>query len=190
MGLVARLLSFTRTTKNGAKVSDVKFDPGGGEQMTGQHFSAAGDDTFPLATDYLVTTDVQRTGGEEVVGYVDPINTPKATQGDKRIYARDPATGASVVEVWLKNTGEATTENANGSNTLRPDGSQKGQNSLGSYELQANGDFVVNGVTIAANGDVTIPNSLVLNSVEVADHDHAQANDSGGNTEQDTGAMK
>lgn len=188
MGRVGKLLSFVRALRGDAKVSDVKVDRGGADNRTPQHFSDAGDDSFPLPSDYAALVDQEGTGRDSAVGYIDPKNEQKATAGDKRVYARDPTTGAQVVEVWLKSDGSATTENANGSSTLRSDGSQIGQNSLGSYELRVNGDFVVNGVTIAANGVVTIPTSLILATKEIAGHAHAQANDSGGNTEEDTGA--
>lgn len=169
---IANVLSFLQLTRNDAKVSDVKIDPGGGPNVTAEHFAPAGDDAHPLTSDYAIATETQRSGGAAVVGYLDPINTPKATPGDKRIYARDADTGAVVVDVWLKNDGTAVTANSNGSSTLNPDGSIVGTNSNGSFELQAGGDFVVNGVTIAANGDVTVPSSLNLNGKEIAEHDH------------------
>lgn len=173
MGRLGKLLSFVRVTRNnGAKVSDVKLDPGGGPNITGEHFSAPGDDAFPLDTDFVITSAIEGSGREDVVGYADTINTPKALEGDKRIYARDPVTGLAVVDVWLKSDGTAATTNANGSVTLNPDGSIKGLNAAGSFELQAGGDFVVNGVTIKANGDVIMPNSLVLNGKEIDGHDH------------------
>ena len=204
MGRIATILSFSRVERNGAKISDVKIDPGGGPNITAEHFAPAGDDSFPLKTDYVVTNDIPRTGGETIVGYVDPINTPKANEGDKRIYARDPSNGNPINEVWLKNDGSILISNDNGSVLLRSDGgsiittpnstfdakadgSIKGANGSGSFELQSGGDFLVNGVKIDAAGAVTIPTSLTLNSKEIAEHDHSQANDSGGNIEQDTG---
>lgn len=204
MGRIAKLLSFVRVTRNDAKISDVKIDPGGGSNITAEHFAPAGDDSFPLKTDYVVTNDIPRAGGEAAIGYVDPINTPKAQPGDKRIYARDANTGAVVVEIWLKNDGTAIISNYNGSNMLRPDGgsiittpnstfdaaadgSIKGNNGSGSFELLTNGNIDLNGVNIDPSGNVTIPTSLNLNGKEIAEHDHSQANDSGGNTEQDTG---
>lgn len=187
MGRIGILLSFSRVERNSAKISDVKIDPGGGPNITAEHFAPAGDDSFPLKTDYVVTNEIPRTGGETVIGYVDPINTPKANPGDKRTYARDPNTGAVIGEIWQKNDGTITLINANGSFTLNPDGSQKGINSGGSFELQSNGDFLVNGVKIDSAGVVTIPASLILAGKEIAGHDHSQANDSGGNVEQDTG---
>ena len=172
MGRIAKILSFVRTLANGAKVSDVKVDPGGGANVTAQHFSSPGDDAHPLATDYAVTMEVQRTGGVAAVGYVDPINEPKALRGDKRTYARDAASGEAVVEVWLQNDGTGTLSNSNGSAVLLPDGgvelttpegtfeakadgSIKGSNGSGSFELEAGGDFLVNGVIIDTNGNIT-----------------------------------
>ncbi len=183
MGGIGRLLSFLRTSRNGAKVSDVKLDRGGGANITCEHFAGAGDDSFPLTTDYPFTADQPRGGGEAVVGYLDPINTPKAQEGDRRIYGRDAATGAAVVEVWLKSDGTALTSNAAGSFVLRPDGSIKGSNSNGSFELQSGGDFVVNGVTIDTAGNITSPAtvtapnlagsaSVKAASKELGGHDH------------------
>jgi hypothetical protein len=188
MGRVGKLISFVRALRGDAKVSDVKVDRGGADNRTPQHFSDAGDDSFPLPSDYIALVDQEGTGRDSAVGYIDPKNEQKATAGDKRIYARDPATGAQVVEVWLKSDGSATTENSGGSVVLAPDGSITGANSAGAFSLQAGGAFVVNGVTIAPNGDVTIPNSLTLATKELAGHGHSQANDSAGNTEEDTGA--
>lgn len=103
MGL-GRLLSFIRGSRNGAKLSDVKLDPGGGPNVTAEHFSAPGDDAHPLPGDYVVGVSIQRSGGSAVVGYMDPKNDQKAAAGEKRIYARD-GDGKSVAEMWLKNDG-------------------------------------------------------------------------------------
>lgn len=214
MGRIARLLSFVRVIRNGAKVSDVKVDPGGGANITAQHFAPSGDDSHPLPIDFVIIEDVEGTGRESVVGYVDPVSEPKALPGDKRIYARDE-NGVTVVEIWLKNTGEALISNDNGSVTLRPDGSTvtttpggtfdakadgsiKGDNGSGSFELQAAGDFLVNGVTIDVNGNITTSATITGNTVaattsltvagkEMDQHTHAQGNDSNGDTQVNTG---
>lgn len=171
MGRIGKLLSFVRAVRNGAQVNDVKLDPGGGPLITAEHFSSPGDDSHPLPGDYVRVGDVPQSGREAVTGYVDPANAHKAQPGEKRLYARDED-GAEVAEVWLKNDGTVTVVNANGSVTLSQDGSILGQNAAGSFELQASGDFVVNGVTIAADGAVTIPASLTLAGKEIAGHDH------------------
>lgn len=182
MGLIGRVLSFTRTLRNGARVSDVKLDPGGGPNRTAQHFSPAGDDAYPMPGDYLyVGSDPQR-GRVSAVGYVDPVNAPRAALGEKRIYARD-SSGVWVVEVWLKADGTAAIANASGSVTLKPDGAILGQNGAGQFELEAAGDFVANGAKMTTDGDVVTSDGVSLRS-----HYHTQGNDSNGDTEADTSA--
>lgn len=161
MGRIAKLLSFVRGEKNGAKVSDVKADPGGGANVTAQHFASPGDDSHPLPGDYVAMAGARGTGRENAVGYIDPTNEPKAGPGEKRIYARDE-NGAVVVEVWLKNDGTATLVNAEGSVTLAPSGSIKGVNGGGQFELQAGGDFVANGATMTTDGDVVTSDGISL----------------------------
>jgi len=172
VGRIGKLISFVRAVVGTTKTSDVKFDRGGGDNRTAQHFSDPGDDSVPLPGDFSAILEQAGTGRDSAVGYVDPKNLQKSQAGDKRIYARD-ANGAQIVEVWLQNDGTATVQNATGSVVLAPDGSITGTNPNGSFALQAGGDFVVNGVTIAANGDVTIPTSLSLAGKEIAGHDHA-----------------
>ncbi len=166
MGRVAKILSFIRSAVNGAKVTDVKTDTGGGANITAQHFADAGDDAFPLVTDYALTMDVSGSGKEAVTGYLDPINTPKATAGDKRIYARDASTGLVVVEVWLKSDSSAIINNKNGIITL-----------------QADGEINANGARITPDGDV-----ITASGVSLDNHPHNQGNDSDGDSQQATDA--
>ena len=187
MGRLAVLLSFLRTTKNGAQVSDVKVDPGGGANVTAEHFSAPGDDSHPLPDDYVALNGDSGTGRESAIGYLDPTNEPKALPGDKRIYARDE-NGVLIAEIWLKNTGEGIISNDNGSVTLRADGgvitttpestfdakadgSIKGDNSNGSFELEVNGDFLVNGVTIDTSGNILTAGTLNADDVTADNQD-------------------
>ena len=137
MGFIGKLLSFTRITKGSVKLSDVKLDPDGGSNITGEHYADPGDDSYPLSVDYVAAMGVRRNGGSVAVGYADPVNDPKAAEGEKRIYGRDPATGLNVNEVWLK-----------------ADGSIIIANSLGAIELKADGSVDINGATITATGDV------------------------------------
>lgn len=215
MGRIARLISFVRELRNGAWVSDVKSDPGGGPNTTAQHFADPGDDSHPLPDDYETRVEEVGTGRESTVGYLDPLNKPKAQPGDKRIYARDASTGAVVVELWLKNDSTAVLTNANGTVTLTPagdilidtpncdfdvksNGSIKGSNSAGSFELQTGGNFVVNNVTIDVAGNITTPvkvsaadmeasSSLIVNAVEMDGHVHPQGTDSAGDSQANTG---
>jgi len=161
VGRLAKLLSFVRTTKNEAQVSEAKADPGGGAIVTAEHFSAPGDDSHPLPGDYVTLNSDSGTGRETAVGYVDPINAPKALPGDKRIYARDED-GAVVVEIWLKNTGEATVLNANGSIVLRPDGGSIMTTPASTFNAAADGAITATNsegsFTLAADGAITAAN--------------------------------
>ena len=160
MARIAKLLSFIRTIRNGANVSDVKIDPGGNPNITAEHFAPAGDDAYPLPTDYVITVQIPRGGGEVVVGYLDPLNTPAAQPGDKRIYGRD-SVGAPIVELWLKNDGTAILSNDNGSLTLQP-----------------SGQFLINGARITTGGNV-----ITAAGVSLDNHPHDQGNDSDGDSE-------
>lgn len=182
MGRIARLLSFVRLTKYDAKVSDVKVNPGGGPNITAEHFSDAGDDAYPLMTDYVALNTDVGSGRETAIGYLDPLNEAKAQPGDKRIYGRNAESGVVSVEVWLKNDGTAIVSNDSGSVTLYPDGgtiintplstfdvstngSIRGNNDNGSFELNVGGDFLVNGVTIDTNGNIISPAKITGNII-------------------------
>ena len=219
MGRIATLLSFVRTLRHGANVSDVKIDPGGGPNVTAEHFAPAGDDAHPLTTDYVITNEIPRRGGEVIVGYIDPKNTPKAQEGDKRIYARETVGGAVIVELWLQNDGTALLINANGSVKLRPDGgtitttpnstydaaadgSIKGENSAGSFELKTSGAFrgensagffeLQSGGSFNINGAIIDTNGRFTDGAGLVlqTHVHEQPNDGGGDIEVDTTGPK
>ena len=220
---IAKLLSFTHVVRNEANVSDVKIDQGGGDNITVEHFAPPGDDSFPLPDDYVLAVDVPRSGSKVAAGYVDPINTPKANEGDKRIYGRK-ADGTPVNEVWLKNDGSILVSNDNGSALLRPDGgsitttpnstfdakadgSIKGDNGSGSFELKTSGDIDLNGVNIDPAGNITCPTTIVAGTSvsapliaatgaggsltvagkEMKGHTHSQGNDSSGDSQVNTG---
>ncbi len=88
--------------------------------------------------------------------------------------------------VWLKNTGDILSQNSMCTFLLSAGGSIKGNNAVGSFELQPGGDFIVNGVIISSTGVVTIPSSLILNTRELSNHTHSQGNDSSGDTQVNT----
>ena len=143
MGRIAKILSFLRVVKNDAsqsKVTVVKCNPGGGANVTVEHYADAGDDSHPLTTDYVAIQPVKTAGAEVALGYADTINTPKAQPGDKRIYSRDVNSGAVIADIWLKSDGTIIGANANGQ-----------------FMLAQSGDFTVNGLTIDINGNLTTP---------------------------------
>lgn len=221
MGFVAKLKQFARATRHGVDLSEAEIDLGGGDIITAEHFEGAGGDSHPLEGDYVATAEVPRSGGQVVVGYFDPLYKPKTLPGEKIIYARDEE-GVLIVELHLKNTGEAILQNENGSLLLRPDGSQreelksgdgsyelkpdgsfraenpkvnvevladgsiKGANDNGSFELQTNGDFLVNSVRIDPQGNITATSvtapSMVVNGKELAEHTHGGVESGGSST--------
>lgn len=154
MGLIGRVLSFVRRDDAGIKTSVVKAEIEGGNIRTFHHVAPPGDDSFPLNSDSVFVGSTQRSGGLAAIGYFDTVNTPKAQAGEKRIYARNPANGMAIAEVWIKSDGSVVLSNAAGSMELRGNGSIAGSNGGGMFELQSGGDFVVNGAKITAAGDV------------------------------------
>jgi len=183
MGLIAKILSFTRAMrKEGSNVSIVKVDPGGGANLSPIHGSVPGIDAHPLPSDYALLVTTQRSGVHATAAYFDPLTQQQALAGEIRSHGRDN-NALMVNQVWLKNDGEVLIENSNGNVTLAPDGTTTinnasatftvspsgsilGTNGSGQFELQSNGDFVVNGVTITTAGDIqnaTVPSYNVHN---------------------------
>lgn len=194
MGGIGKILSFVRRTRNGAKVSDTTVDPGGGPNLTAEHFAPPGDDSHPLPGDFALLVPLRQTGRAAAGGYVDPKNEQLAAAGERRLYARD-GSGNVVATVWIKNTGEVLVENDNASVTLGPDGSYTADNGAGSIQLQPGGNVVINNVTITPAGAISTPTSIASPSikadgVEVAGHNHTQPNDSNGDAEQPTNPMQ
>lgn len=73
--------------------------------------------------------------------------------------------------IWLKNTGDILSENENGAFLLKADGSQKGSNSAGSFELQAGGTIDLNGVTIDPSGNIITSGTINANDVTADNQD-------------------
>lgn len=166
-GVIAKVLSTLRVTRDGVSRLTVKSEPGGGE-FTPDHFGPAGDDSAPLSGDFLGGIPVQGTGRGVVSGYVDPVNPGIALGGEVRRYGRDEA-GAIVSSVHLFRDGSIELVSVPGASgfTLGADGSITGFNASGDFKLAANGDFEVNGAKIDASGEITNAAGIVLGT-----HDH------------------
>lgn len=149
----------------------LKIDIGGGDISTVDRYSAAGDDSKPLGTDFVAGTEINRTGGRVVVAFYDPKNPSKSSKGDKRIYSRDPVSGAEKAEIWLKNTGEIVIKNAVSEFKINTAGSIKGSNAAGAFELLPNGNFVANGVTMTPGGSIDAT-SITINGIPFGTHVH------------------
>ena len=181
MGRIARLIAFIRVVAGAVRSSDVQVDPDGGSIVTASHFADSGDDSYPLATDYVCVIDTQRTGSAAVVGYADPSNTPKAQEGDKRIYARDVASGAAVNEVWLKADGSILINNASGSIELKADGEIMSLNNGGLIKLAPSGILSIEATdrvditapTVNITGDIVVTSGdVVADGISLKTHTH------------------
>lgn len=155
MGIMAKVLSTLKTRRGSADYNQIKVNSGAGVNLRGEQFSGAGDDSIPLPGDYAVTVEIPRQGGVAIVGFVDPGNASAVNPGEKRSYSRS-SDGTIVAQVYLKNDGSVIIDNDNGSITL-----------------DAGGDITLNGVTIDASGNVTVPTSINLAGKELNGHNHA-----------------
>jgi hypothetical protein len=163
MGRIGKILSFLRVNKKSAKVSEVKINQSGGNNITCEHFEDAGSDSFPLYTDYAAILGIDRSGGLVAVGYLDPLTEKKAQIGEKRIYARR-IDGSVICEIHLKNNGEVEIKN-----------------DIGNFKLLESGEFNINGARITTDGDIVTASGVSLDK-----HYHTQDNDSDGDSEADT----
>lgn len=178
MGRIAKFLSFVRFDRNGAKGAEVKLDPGGGQNITTPHFSAPGDDSFPLPQDIVATTIIPGSGKEAAIGYSDTLNAGITVAGEKRIYGRD-ADGVIVNSFHLKADGSVLLSNAEGFASLGAEGTFN----INGVTIDKTGEVKVGGLTIAADGTLTSTKSIesdvsltapsaVANGKELAGHNH------------------
>jgi len=185
MGRIGGVLSFLRTLRRKAKVTEVKCDIGGGYIVTGQQFAPSGDDSMPLPGDYSVLMDTTGTGNIALLGYVDPLDQQLALPGEKRLYARN-VEGFVVATAHLKNDGTIISWNGKVSTTMNPDGSSTLTNGSGTQTLLANGDINLNGVVIKPDGTIISPKIIQTPLIEVDGKelkDHIHGLSGGGTTE-------
>lgn len=163
MSRQAIVLSFTRGTEEGALFVDVQVDPGGGNNLTAQHFADAGDDSQPLPDDFAALDDAPGAGAVQTVGYFDPKNTGKAMPGEKRIYSRQ-TDGTQAAHVWCKNDGTVVIEAILGG---------------GKVEIGTDGVIDLNGVKIDKQGNIMAPGDVTAMStgpgVKLSTHLHPTA---------------
>lgn len=148
MGRVAIVLSFERgTEKDGTPRVDVKCDPGGGANITAEHFTAAGEDAPPLPGDAVSLGESNGSGLEVATGYQDPKNAGKAEPGEHRVYARNPD-GTVMCEIHLKGAGAIELSN-----------------DKGHFKLGADGVADINGAKIDTQGNITTPGDVTAMSL-------------------------
>ncbi len=135
--MIGEVLSSEATTEGLSNVREVKVDLGGGDIRTTQLFSASGDDSPPLPLDQGVLTTTPGAGRYAVVGFVDPLNAPEASPGERRLYSRSII---GVVMAWIH---------------LKSDGS---------IDINAPGGVTINGVSIDALGSLSAPGEVTAMS--------------------------
>ncbi len=161
MGLISRVLSYVKTKSQGASVSDVKHDPGGGANQTAHHFQDPNTDSAPLPGDFLITVNVQQTGSQEAVAYLDPNSSQVAEPGEHRTYSRDDG-GTEKAQVYIKKDGTIEVSNDTVTLTLSASGQATLANGSGSITLEPGGDVDINGAIIDTNGNITTANGISL----------------------------
>lgn len=143
MGRIAEVKHTERVQDEDGLGLDVPCDAGDGDAITAPHFGPAGDDSPPLAGDYVALEDSGGSGGEQAVGYADTRNAGKARAGEWRRYGRTPA-GAPISELWAKGDGTVLLVNEGG----------------GSFEMAADGKVTINGVVIDTDGNISAPGNI------------------------------
>lgn len=142
--LAANVLEFLRVDDEGVHTTDVKADPGDGDNFTAKHCAPPGEDSYPLDTDVVIAVPGYGSGRYIVVGYLDTANPAAALKGEKRWYSRDPDDSGAIKGVlWLKKDGSVHVTNAEGS-----------------FVLGADGNVTINGAVIDTDGNITTPGDV------------------------------
>jgi hypothetical protein len=161
VGWIAKVLDYARRE---AGVQDVKAARFGdvAPPVTVQHLGPPGDDSPPLPGDRVGAFVVDGTGRAVAGGYGDPVNQGTAQPGEKRFYARNPS-GEIVATITMDGEGNVSIANASGAFViLNDDGSLNAvvvgtaalSNGQGTFQLNPDGSFTINGLTITVDGDV------------------------------------
>jgi hypothetical protein len=153
--MIARVLSSFRSTRGGIPRLEVVGDKAAGTEATRTNFAPAGDDSPPLAGDFMGGPPSNGAGRGIVSGYIDPVNPGVATEGEVRRYARDTE-GAIVAVVYLRGDGSLSLQSVTGgcSVVLDASGAVSASNGAGSFGLDASGNFLANGAKIDPAGEI------------------------------------
>ena len=102
---VAVVAAFERVTDDNGNGVEVKVDQADQTLLTLENFPPLGDDSPPLAGDFVAIKDSTGRGNSQAVGYIDPKNPGVALGGEKRFYARSPTDGSVICSGWLHGDG-------------------------------------------------------------------------------------
>jgi hypothetical protein len=110
MGQIATVESTIKTTEEGVPVRDVNCDTGGGNTVSAELMLPPGVDAAPLPGDSVFIEDGPGEGRKIATAFLDPENESKASDGEHRVYSRDPSTLQLVAEIWAKGDGSIVIE--------------------------------------------------------------------------------
>jgi hypothetical protein len=119
--LIGDVLDFLAKGAEEDHAVEAIVDPGGGPNLTADHFHTPGDDSPPYKGDAALMVQVPGSQNYVVIGYIDPKNPSEAGSGEKHLYARD-ADGAIICEIWLESDGTIRVKNGSGNITLAASG--------------------------------------------------------------------
>lgn len=197
MGRITRILSFFRSVRDGAFLSQTRSKSTRSVIYTSDNFQSSGEDSQPLPGDFAITVETVRTGSSAVVGYIDQKNEGVSEPGEKRIYSRD-SSGNVIATLYLKNNGEieikndelsmhlfnsgdVLIQNENITLAMSPAGAFKLDNTLGILELRDDGSIDLNGTIIDPTGAIST-NSIEVDGKQLKDHTHGGVTVGGGTT--------
>jgi hypothetical protein len=158
--MIGEVLSVERDTEEGAHVTNVIVDTGGGSNLTAEYFPNPGDDSPPCVGDMVTLGESEGAGSMAVTGANDARNPGKAAGGERRLYARDEH-GTPVAELWLK---------ADGSGEIT------GLKCGWKIAMGTDGSITLNGVTIDKDSNIKAPGEVTAMSagpgVKLSTHLH------------------
>jgi len=100
MARYGRVEGIERRVENGATVTYVKVDTGGGDPEEVQHLEAPGEDSPPVIGDFAGVDEVGDSGTKQTNGYFDPKGEAKSANGEKRYVSRTEQ-GEKIAELWM-----------------------------------------------------------------------------------------
>lgn len=136
--------------EDGAKLTIIHADTGGGDATRALLNRDPGDDSRPLPGDSVALVGAPGKGAEQVVGIADTANDAVAGAGEKRIYSRSGG-GDVEAEIWLKADGSIVVTNKSG----------------GSIRLEPSGSVDINGAVIDASGNISTPGDVTAKDATV-----------------------
>lgn len=172
VNFIGRVLSsLVRSSATGNWGTD-KVETWSGYPVRVERFTPPGVDAVPLPGDYVILSQVRRTGGMAAVGYIDQINAGNVTEGEHRIYARGPD-GEIIADIYLKFDGEIELTNADSVVTMAPNGT---------VTVKAT-KVILDTPLVEATGDIEAAGDVKAGNISLNSHVHGGVTAGGAQTE-------